>query len=85
MASSTRDHFESKRFVRDWGVINLCVQEASNWLAANTHPDPYTSPTNPGGSKFQRTVPPDLSIIEQPEFDLLDGQDDDDKNTKWFS
>lgn len=75
MASKTRDSFEAKRNMRDWGAINVAVQEASSWLAANAHPDPYTVPTNDGGSKWQRNVPPPLEIIEDPNFNLLEGHE----------
>jgi len=42
-AVKTRGVFESKKNIKDQGAINTAVKEAEDWLASNTHPDPYRS------------------------------------------
>jgi hypothetical protein len=39
------------------------VQDGLDKLVEYTHPDPYTLPTMPGGSKFMRNPPPPLSAV----------------------
>jgi len=60
-----RDSFEANKNLTDDAEIEKKIKAAEQWLIDYKHPDPYRVPTNPGGSKFQRNVPPDLEVVEK--------------------
>eukprot|EP00471_Norrisiella_sphaerica_P004510 CAMPEP_0184486718 /NCGR_PEP_ID=MMETSP0113_2-20130426/8400_1 /TAXON_ID=91329 /ORGANISM="Norrisiella sphaerica, Strain BC52" /LENGTH=53 /DNA_ID=CAMNT_0026868727 /DNA_START=191 /DNA_END=352 /DNA_ORIENTATION=- len=49
----------------DEAEIEKKIEAAEQWIIDHKHPDPYRLPSMPGGSKFQRNVPPDLEIAEK--------------------
>ncbi|GAB5360926.1 hypothetical protein AAMO2058_000669900 [Amorphochlora amoebiformis] len=55
---------ENKNLKKEQDIIKK-IDEGFYWLKKHKHPEPYRYPTSPGGSKFQRNVPPDLEIIEK--------------------
>ncbi|KAF6762060.1 NDUFB9, NADH-ubiquinone oxidoreductase [Ephemerocybe angulata] len=57
-ALQIRADFERNRNVSDPRALALIFDRAEAQLAANRHPDPYTYPTAPGGTKWERNLPP---------------------------
>ena len=45
------------------GAVARLLREAEAELASWTHPDPYTNPYMPGGSRYMRVVPPPLALV----------------------
>jgi len=67
-AAETRHHFEKGRKLTDAGEINSVINMGRAWLIAWKHPDPYTIPTQSGGSSFQRnTAPPVFTLHKDPD------------------
>mmetsp|Transcript_35625 Transcript_35625/g.66021 ORF Transcript_35625/g.66021 Transcript_35625/m.66021 type:complete len:99 (+) Transcript_35625:31-327(+) len=60
-----RARFEANRDVTDEAKIQALIKDGEKWLIDNKCGDPYIVPTNPGGTKFQRNVPPSLEIVEK--------------------
>jgi NADH dehydrogenase (ubiquinone) 1 beta subcomplex subunit 9 len=44
------------------GAVKRAIREGNERLAQYTHPDKYTIPYMPGGSKFMRNAPPPLEV-----------------------
>ncbi|GAW17902.1 hypothetical protein ANO14919_073700 [Xylariales sp. No.14919] len=53
-----RSLFEINRNVKDLRQQRAILLETENLLKTWGHPDPYCHPTAPGGSKFERNLPP---------------------------
>lgn len=53
-----RAEFERNRNVSDPRLLADIFARAEAELAAQKHPDPYTYPTAPGGTKWERNTPP---------------------------
>uniref|UniRef100_A0A6S9VBV5 NADH dehydrogenase [ubiquinone] 1 beta subcomplex subunit 9 n=1 Tax=Emiliania huxleyi TaxID=2903 RepID=A0A6S9VBV5_EMIHU len=61
-----RAEFEANRHVQDAKQVEKLVAAGEAKLKAMMHPDPYTIPTDPGGSKYMRWH--NLSSTTQPGF-----------------
>ncbi|KAF8555372.1 NDUFB9, NADH-ubiquinone oxidoreductase [Imleria badia] len=58
-----RAEFERNRDVHDPRALAEILQKAEADLAAKLHPDPYIPPTMPGGTKWERNIPPTIAPI----------------------
>jgi len=63
-AQYIRSLFETNRDVREPRQQRVLFQEAEALLEKWKHPDPYRPPTAPGGSKYERNIPP--PILDPP-------------------
>ncbi|RPA95026.1 putative NADH dehydrogenase [Choiromyces venosus 120613-1] len=63
-ALNIRELFEANREVKEPRQLRVILQEAEEALERWKHPDPYRAPTAPGGSKYERNIPP--PIIDPP-------------------
>lgn len=61
-AMEIRYEFESNKELQDPGQIASQINRAKAWLITNKHPDPYTIPTQMGGTSFQRNTAPPLWV-----------------------
>lgn len=67
----TRAMFDEAKDLTEPGAIQSRVNAAKAWLIANKHPDPYTIPTQMGGSSFQRNAaPPLFTLDKQPDHPM---------------
>jgi len=57
-AEKIRTRFDENKNISDFAVALDKVKKGEAELAGYAHPDMYTIPTNPGGSKYQRNIPP---------------------------
>ncbi|KAJ7126372.1 hypothetical protein C8R43DRAFT_1028726 [Mycena crocata] len=57
-ALEIRAQFEHNRNVTDPRQLAQIFEEAEARLAGWKHPDPYVAPTAPGGTKWERNLPP---------------------------
>lgn len=64
-ADKTRAAFEANKDEVNLARIDRLLQEGENKLAKLAHPDPYTVPWAPGGSKYARNppVPPEIGLV----------------------
>ncbi|BBN00151.1 NADH dehydrogenase (ubiquinone) 1 beta subcomplex subunit 9 [Marchantia polymorpha subsp. ruderalis] len=64
-ASKTRAAFEANRNVEDISRIDRLIGEGEAKLEKMRHPDPYTVPWAPGGSKYARSppVPEEIGLV----------------------
>lgn len=53
-----RSLFEANRGVQDPRAQRAIFQETEDLLEKWKHPDPYIPPGAPGGSKYERNMPP---------------------------
>lgn len=62
-ASALRARFDASRaLAADSGAVQRLVREAQEEAARWTHPDQYTLPYMPGGTKFMRNPPLPLAV-----------------------
>ncbi|KAG6104560.1 hypothetical protein E4U14_005652 [Claviceps sp. LM454 group G7] len=59
-----RSLFEANRNITDFRQQRAVLNETENLLNSWKHPEPYIPPTAPGGSKWERNLPP--SILDPP-------------------
>ncbi|KAK9367427.1 hypothetical protein V1509DRAFT_147364 [Lipomyces kononenkoae] len=59
-ALEIRAKFDANKNITDPRQIRDLIIEVERQLVINRHPDPYIPPSRPGGSKFERNVPPRL-------------------------
>ncbi|KAF7332359.1 hypothetical protein MKEN_00117600 [Mycena kentingensis (nom. inval.)] len=59
-ALQIRAEFEVNRNLKDPRELAKIFEQAEAKLAAAKHPDPYIAPTAPGGTKWERNLPPPL-------------------------
>ncbi|KAK6456338.1 NADH dehydrogenase I beta subcomplex 9 [Scheffersomyces xylosifermentans] len=52
-----RAQFEANKHISDANELERVVAKAKEKLAEWAHPDPYTPPCRPGGTKYQRNIP----------------------------
>ncbi|KAF8735432.1 hypothetical protein AX14_002023 [Amanita brunnescens Koide BX004] len=57
-ALQIRAEFERNRDVHDPRALAAIFAKAEAYLAEIKHPDPYIAPTAPGGTKWERNIPP---------------------------
>ncbi|KAI5116283.1 hypothetical protein M0805_009934 [Coniferiporia weirii] len=62
-AAQVRAEFEQNRNVHDPRALAVILEKAEADLASKKHPDPYTVPVSPGGSKWERNLPPKMGPI----------------------
>ncbi|TFK22354.1 NDUFB9, NADH-ubiquinone oxidoreductase [Coprinopsis marcescibilis] len=62
-ALQIRAQFERNRHVTDPRALTQLFEKAEAELARFKHPDPYTCPTAPGGTKWERNTPPTLGPV----------------------
>lgn len=58
VALETREAFRKNMNVREPQQLEKLISNAERRLEMYAHPDPYKAPVNPGGSKWQRNIPP---------------------------
>ncbi|KAL7273683.1 hypothetical protein RUND412_003455 [Rhizina undulata] len=68
-AVNIRDLFEANKNVTDPRQLRVLLQETEDILEKWKHPDPYVPPTAPGGSKYERNIPPPI-LDPPPHFDI---------------
>ncbi|KAJ7930120.1 hypothetical protein B0H13DRAFT_2310150 [Mycena leptocephala] len=59
-AMEIRAEFEHNRNVKDPRQLAQILEQAEAKLAGWKHPDPYIPPTAPGGTKWERNLPPPM-------------------------
>ncbi|KAF8622156.1 hypothetical protein AX15_007274 [Amanita polypyramis BW_CC] len=64
-ALQIRAEFERNRDVHDPRALATILAKAEAELAERRHPDPYTAPSAPGGTKWERNISP----VCDPPFD----------------
>uniref|UniRef100_A0ABQ0L4L2 NADH dehydrogenase [ubiquinone] 1 beta subcomplex subunit 9 n=1 Tax=Mycena chlorophos TaxID=658473 RepID=A0ABQ0L4L2_MYCCL len=57
-AMEIRAEFEVNRHIEDPRLLKQVLEQAEAKLAEWKHPDPYIPPTAPGGTKWERNLPP---------------------------
>ncbi|KAG6373841.1 NDUFB9, NADH-ubiquinone oxidoreductase [Boletus reticuloceps] len=62
-AMMIRAEFERNRDVHNPRALAEILQKAEADLAAKQHPDPYIASTMPGGTKWERNLPPTIAPI----------------------
>ncbi|EGO27615.1 NDUFB9, NADH-ubiquinone oxidoreductase [Serpula lacrymans var. lacrymans S7.9] len=58
-----RAEFERNRDVSDPRALAVILEKAEADLASKLHPDPYIPPTMPGGTKWERNIPPTIAPL----------------------
>ena len=61
-----RARFDANKNEKNLAVSEKLVEDGEAELARNRHPDPYTQPTEKGGTKWQRNTPVPTSLLENP-------------------
>ncbi|PUU81587.1 hypothetical protein B9Z19DRAFT_971370, partial [Tuber borchii] len=69
-ALNIRELFEANRDIKEPRQLRVILQEAEETLERWKHPDPYRAPTAPGGSKYERNIPPPM-IDRMPTPNLI--------------
>ncbi|CAG8440397.1 5075_t:CDS:2 [Ambispora leptoticha] len=59
-ALEIRERFEANRSVTSSYELKRILEEAEEELEHYRHPEPYKFPTAPGGSKYERNLPPPI-------------------------
>ncbi|RPA84361.1 NADH dehydrogenase 1 beta subcomplex subunit 9, partial [Ascobolus immersus RN42] len=59
-AVNLRKLFEANRHVQDPRIIRELLVATEAQLEKFKHPDPYIPPEAPGGSKYERNIPPPI-------------------------
>ncbi|TFK43796.1 hypothetical protein BDQ12DRAFT_675560 [Crucibulum laeve] len=62
-ALQIRAEFERNRNVHDPRALAIILEKAEAELARRRHPDPYISPMFPGGTKWERNLPPNMGPL----------------------
>ncbi|KAF8165599.1 hypothetical protein B0H34DRAFT_689746 [Crassisporium funariophilum] len=62
-AMQIRAEFERNRNVHDPRALAAILEKAEVDLANMKHPDPYIPPTAPGGTKWERNLPPSMAPL----------------------
>ncbi|KAJ3511568.1 hypothetical protein NLJ89_g4024 [Agrocybe chaxingu] len=62
-AMQIRAEFEANRNVSDPRALAEILQKAEANLADMKHPDPCIAPTAPGGTKWERNLPPSMAPL----------------------
>ncbi|GJJ07146.1 hypothetical protein Clacol_001346 [Clathrus columnatus] len=62
-ALEIRAEFERHRNVQDPRALAVLFEKAEAFLATHRHPDPYIPPAFPGGTKWERNIPPRMGPI----------------------
>jgi len=62
-AIGIREEFEKNRNVKDPRALAEIFAKAESHLAETLHPDPYIPSKMPGGTKWERNLPPPMGPI----------------------
>ncbi|KAF9528028.1 NDUFB9, NADH-ubiquinone oxidoreductase [Crepidotus variabilis] len=62
-ALQIRAEFDANRNVSDPRALAEILRKAEERLADIKHPDPYITPTAPGGTKWERNLPPSMAPL----------------------
>ncbi|TFK64058.1 hypothetical protein BDN72DRAFT_901894 [Pluteus cervinus] len=62
-AMEIRAEFEKNRNVHDPRALAAILEKAEAELANKKHPDPYIPPLFPGGTKWERNIPPNMGPL----------------------
>ncbi|KAF8076686.1 NDUFB9, NADH-ubiquinone oxidoreductase [Lyophyllum atratum] len=62
-ALEIRAEFERNRNVHDPRALATILEKAEAELAERKHPDPYIPPNFPGGTKWERNIPPPMGPL----------------------
>ncbi|KIK96057.1 hypothetical protein PAXRUDRAFT_826367 [Paxillus rubicundulus Ve08.2h10] len=62
-AQMIRAEFERNRDVHEPRALAQIFKKAEAQLAEKLHPDPYIPPSMPGGTKWERNIPPTIAPI----------------------
>ncbi|KAH7922980.1 NDUFB9, NADH-ubiquinone oxidoreductase [Leucogyrophana mollusca] len=62
-AQLIRAEFERNRDVHEPRALAQILEQAEAALARKLHPDPYIPPTMPGGTKWERNIPPTIAPL----------------------
>ncbi|KAK7470312.1 hypothetical protein VKT23_001743 [Stygiomarasmius scandens] len=62
-ALQIRAEFEANRHVHDPRQLAVLLEKAEAELASRQHPDPVISPLYPGGTKWERNIPPPVGPL----------------------
>mmetsp|Transcript_45362 Transcript_45362/g.120645 ORF Transcript_45362/g.120645 Transcript_45362/m.120645 type:complete len:109 (+) Transcript_45362:49-375(+) len=65
-AIKLRAIFDSHRHETNVKVAEQLLAEGEAKLKQKEHPDPYKCPYLPGGSLYQRNVPPPTDVLDNP-------------------
>lgn len=57
-AAEIRDRFEANRQVENPTQLKYLIEKTEELLETYAHPDPIIPPCRPGGTKFDRNIPP---------------------------
>ncbi|ODV96432.1 hypothetical protein PACTADRAFT_49782 [Pachysolen tannophilus NRRL Y-2460] len=57
-ALEIRNLFEANRAVEDPNKLKTILDDAESLLTSYAHPDPIIPPCRPGGTRFERNIPP---------------------------
>ncbi|KAG4302549.1 hypothetical protein PCANB_001217 [Pneumocystis canis] len=62
-ALKIRSRFESNKNIYDPRRLSIIFDETEAILKKYKHPEPYIAPTSPGGSKWERNIPPTAHVF----------------------
>ncbi|KAH9482508.1 NADH dehydrogenase [ubiquinone] 1 beta subcomplex subunit 9 [Psilocybe cubensis] len=62
-AMQIRAEFEANRDIHDPRLLARVLEQAEARLAEFKHPDPVIAPTAPGGTKWERNLPPSTAPV----------------------
>ncbi|KAG2135733.1 NDUFB9, NADH-ubiquinone oxidoreductase [Suillus bovinus] len=62
-AMMIRAEFERNRDVTEPRALSQILEKAEARLASKLHPDPYIPPSMPGGTKWERNIPPTIAPL----------------------
>jgi len=68
-AIEIRAEFERNRTVSDPRALAVVLEQAEQRLASHLHPDPVRLTEGPGGTKWERNLPP--PVLPQPEKEAI--------------
>ncbi|KAI0464752.1 hypothetical protein LJB42_002377 [Komagataella kurtzmanii] len=57
-ASEIRSRYDANKHINDPNELKVIFKETEALLEDYAHPDPIIPPCRPGGSKFERNIPP---------------------------
>merc|ERR1711991_1184716 len=64
-----RNQFDEQKNIVDKDRIELVLSKGEALLREYRHPDPYITPTSPGGTKWQRNTPPPIEFCKDEAFE----------------
>ncbi|KAI9217050.1 hypothetical protein BC828DRAFT_408862 [Blastocladiella britannica] len=83
-AIHVRYMFDDNKAITNPKLLAELMANADAHLDSVSHPEPYSYPTSPNGSKFERNVPVPLHIVEKGLGDYVDPAKEFGKFTRNF-